>query len=217
MTENNIGNSLSKTQTQEDAGYKPSHTPSIIDQLSRTKTKEEIMSQKRAKAQSMSKVKSNEPEQPIEKPIERSVEKPAEKSAEKAVEKPVEKPVEAPRGRDPSESATTSTAKAASNKPRHPDDDRPSMALAPKCMFPISISHQEHSLRLTLEPLLPLHQTNIPSSNESARAKPVTRNPPRRLPRKMQRRERRIIYTPDRSRQIRRKTEGTRSLKCSSC
>lgn len=140
MTENNVGNSLSKTQPQDEAD-KPStksHTPSIIDQLSRTKTKEEIASAKRAKAQSTSKVKpDDEVEKPVERPVEKPTEKPAERPAEKPVEKPVEKPAEPPRGRDPSQSATTSTSTAnpASTKPRHPDDDRPSMALAPKCMF----------------------------------------------------------------------------------
>lgn len=95
---------------------KPSHTPSIIDQLSRTKTKEEIAEQKKAKAQGLDKVKTNDS---------------AAATTETAATTTTN--AEAPRGRDPSESAATASTKP--NKPRHPDDDRPSMALAPKCTY----------------------------------------------------------------------------------
>lgn len=92
---------MSMTKTNGGA-EKLSKTPSIIDQLSRTKTKEEIMMSKKRKDQAPD--KGNEPTP------------------------------EPPRGRDTSESVTTST-QPTSTGPKHPDDERPSMALAPKCTF----------------------------------------------------------------------------------
>lgn len=128
--ENDAGNSLSSVKMQEDAS-KPKHTPSIIDQLSRTKTKEEIANQKKARAQALEKVKSGDEPTPA---------------------------VEAPRGRDPSQVETTASTTAstaaptaapttASTKPKHPDDERPSMALAPKCTCTSPMTTQSISPR----------------------------------------------------------------------
>lgn len=170
VTENNVGDPLSKTQADT---HKSNNGPSIVDMLSRTKTKEEIANQKKARAQSISKVKPNEPEKPVAQPVTQSIETP--------IQKPVE--AQAPRGRDPAESATTSTAmptptatttatttaaKPASAKPKHPDDDRPSMALAPKCMYPCFYSSLDYHPSSTLSPAVPTKRTNTSSSNKGA-------------------------------------------------
>lgn len=137
---NDIVGSLTEAKSQE-ISRSPDKMTSIIDQLSRTKTKEEIAEQKRARAQTLDKSKSNDVA-------------PAASSTTAEVSRAVPTTTELSGGRDPSQttatsmtastapSAATSTTTAtdtgtaagvAKPKPRHPDDDRPSMRLAPKC------------------------------------------------------------------------------------